>query len=196
MNNDTATTLRARVLYFYARHALREQQAATLSPASLAKLLALDEPDPRKRDVQHVIDALDGKLDARWEAGRLVLRMPADDSNHDADVRAVLAHWKRVTKRPGTLDTAQRKRHVLARLREGYTVEQLCASASAMAASPFHCGDNDRGARYLDVSHFARSAEVLDRWLEQSPQGQRNAASDRVAAARREAQQRRRRRKQ
>jgi len=39
---------------------------------------------------------------------------------------------------------------IRARLREGFTVEQLCRVIDAISQSAFHLGDNDRGKPYID----------------------------------------------
>lgn len=191
------TTLRARVLYYYAAAAFaRGQLATSLSPPSLATLLDLDdEPTADDPTMAEIVEALDGKLDVRWSAGRLELRQPVSAIDSAADVARVIEHWRDVTGQRRAKDTPARRRVIAARLREGYTVDQLCAAASALAESPFHRGDNPQHVRYLDVSHFARSAEIVDRWLSKTPEAVASAEDDAVSRARREAQMRAERRR-
>lgn len=191
------TTLRARVLYYYAAAAFaRGQLATSLSPPSLATLLELDdEPSADDETFAEIIDVLDGKLDVRWSAGRLELRQPVSAIDSAADVARVIDHWRDVTGQRRAKDTPARRRVVAARLREGYTVDQLCAAASALAESDWHRGENPNRVRYLDVSHFARSAEIVDRWLSRTPEAVASAEDDAVSRARREAQMRAERRR-
>lgn len=74
----------------------------------------------------------------------------------------VFAHWK---KRRGDSKrikfTADRKRKVLARLREGYLVEDLQAAIDGMMMSEFHQKNN-----FQDLIHACRNAERVDAFME------------------------------
>lgn len=82
-------------------------------------------------------------------------------------VREVFEHWRQVMHKtlPTKLDS-KRRRAVEARLREGYTVEQLRKAVEGCAATPFNAGQNDRGIRYDDLELICRDASHVDRFLE------------------------------
>lgn len=63
---------------------------------------------------------------------------------------------------------------IVARLRDGYTVEQLKAAVDGCTRSPFHQGENDRGQVYDDLELICR-ADKVDRFIQiaQQPQAQR-----------------------
>jgi uncharacterized phage protein (TIGR02220 family) len=86
------------------------------------------------------------------------------------DIRAVFDHWKTVMGRNGhTRLTDDRRRKIKARLKEGYTVEQLKRVIEAVRADPFYMGQNDRRRPYNDFKTIFRDAQQVDGFLEQVP---------------------------
>jgi hypothetical protein len=61
--------------------------------------------------------------------------------------------------------TADRRRHIKARLDEGYEVTQIMKAIVGCSKSPFHMGDNDRHTPYNDIVHICRNATKLDAHL-------------------------------
>jgi len=90
------------------------------------------------------------------------------DSDRGPDVTTVLEHW-RSARGTNVMITDARKRTVIARLREGYTVDQLCRACDQMMQSEFH-----RAGGFLDVDYFAGDAAKVDRWLAKTSQSQVN----------------------
>lgn len=92
------------------------------------------------------------------------------ESNILAQAHEVYAYWLRATKRSPNANkfTMERRRHVTARLRDGYSVEKIRRAIDACAASPFHQGDNDRGQRYDDLVNICRNATRLEQLMEQT----------------------------
>jgi hypothetical protein len=83
-------------------------------------------------------------------------------------VQEVFEHWLAVTKRDAskTLLTADRKSKIAARLRDGYTVEQLKQAIDGCAKSTFHAGDNDRGQRYDDLTTSLKSGASVSQHID------------------------------
>jgi len=80
--------------------------------------------------------------------------------------------------RPLTL-TADRKRKIQARLKT-FTVDELVMAMKNIRASPFHCGENDRGQVYATPEFIFRNDGQVDKWLkmEVKPSGRSGAASE------------------
>jgi hypothetical protein len=57
-------------------------------------------------------------------------------------------------------------RAVAARLRDGWTVEELCKAIDGYHLSPFHQGQNETGTKYLDLELFMRSEEKVQKGIE------------------------------
>lgn len=79
-------------------------------------------------------------------------------------VRQIFDHW--VTARGKDANrvklTAGRKRKVEARLREGYTPEEIMAAIDNVQHSKFHNGDNEDGKVYDDLTLICRSGDKLE----------------------------------
>jgi hypothetical protein len=56
------------------------------------------------------------------------------------------------------------------RLREGSTVEDLKTAIDGYHRSPFHCGENERGQRYLDLTLIVRDGSHVAKGIEYAQQ--------------------------
>ena len=87
----------------------------------------------------------------------------------------VFAHWSAaITGRNGGKGKApifdpKRKAKVEARLKEGYSVEDLCSAIDGCFATPFNCGDNGNGKPYLDLELICRDATKVDGFIGAAP---------------------------
>jgi len=64
--------------------------------------------------------------------------------------------------------TPQRKKKISARLRN-FTPEELKTVIHNIRASPFHCGENDKGRIYATPEFIFRNDEIVDKWLKEEP---------------------------
>jgi hypothetical protein len=65
--------------------------------------------------------------------------------------------------------TEDRKAKIKARLTEGNSVEDIKLAISNIRKSPFHCGDNDSGKFYADITFVCRSKSKLEEWINYKP---------------------------
>ncbi|MBX3267049.1 MAG: conserved phage C-terminal domain-containing protein [Acidobacteria bacterium] len=77
-------------------------------------------------------------------------------------VQEIFEHWQRVMNHPRSKLDASRRRVIAARLKEGYTVEQIKAAIDGCKASEWHQGGNSSGAIYDGLTLICRNAEKLD----------------------------------
>ncbi len=88
---------------------------------------------------------------------------------------AVFDHWLAVLGNPilrpkrKLQATKSRLAPIRARLRDGYTVAELCTAIDAVARSGFHRGDNEDGAPYIEPKTIFRNEEKVDGWLAAKP---------------------------
>jgi uncharacterized phage protein (TIGR02220 family) len=147
--------LRARTLFYWFNS--RDKDAVTLSADGVMRLLALD-----RWHLHTVLDVLlrlpDG-VRHKLEGG--VLRLSTLDPD---EARAVFYHWRRATKRDRARLTGKRRTAIQARLRQGYTVEELCQAVDGLMTSDWHRGANKRGQQYLDIELVCRDDEHVDRF--------------------------------
>lgn len=81
-------------------------------------------------------------------------------------VRDLFDYWRETMNHPQAKLTPERERAVAARLRDGYTVEQIKRAIDGCARSPFHRGENDRQQRYDDLTLICRNGAKLESFLE------------------------------
>lgn len=106
---------------------------------------------------------------------------PSTGSNSSAEgeagissARQVFDHWQRVMEKPRAKFTADRKSKIEARLKEGYTVEDLCRAIDGCAASDWHMGrdpENDvtaGGKRYDTIGLILRNGEKVEGFILQA----------------------------
>lgn len=77
-----------------------------------------------------------------------------------------VAAWKRHIGgvRPPKLDEKRRTR-IRDRLRERFTVEDLCRACDGIFLSRFHMGDNDRNKRFIDLELVCRDAKHVEEFM-------------------------------
>lgn len=96
----------------------------------------------------------------------------------------VFNHWVSVLGKPSTVRlTPQRKGKVKARLRDGYTVEQLCQAVDGCKLSNWHMGENERGQPYNDLETILRSGKTVEEHIARLDAKTANGSRARTASA-------------
>lgn len=81
------------------------------------------------------------------------------------DVSRIFSYWQSTLDHPTAKLTTERRRKVEARLKEGYSVEQIIQAIDGCAASPFHRGQNDTGQVWDDLELICRNGSKLEGFL-------------------------------
>ena len=81
------------------------------------------------------------------------------------NARTVFAHWQKVMGHPRAVLDAKRQRLIEARLKDGYTVEDLCNAITGCSLSPYHMGQNEQGTRYDGIDLICRDGGKVDKFL-------------------------------
>lgn len=106
------------------------------------------------------------------------------------DISAVFEHWAQTfRKSKRTVFDEKRKSLVKARLRDGFSIEDLKRAIDGCAQTPFNTGQNDRGERYDDLTLICRDAAHVERFIrnaENPPVSQHISRSGAIAPARAE----------
>ena len=91
------------------------------------------------------------------------------DSNTSA-VESIFSWWQEVMNKPRARMDEKRRKAIAGRLRDGYTISDLCDAIAGCATSDFHMGRNDRETKYNDLELILRDAchvdGFIDRWEE------------------------------
>jgi uncharacterized protein YdaU (DUF1376 family) len=93
------------------------------------------------------------------------------------DAESVFLYWQQQTHKPSAKFTPGRKRKVQARLKEGYSVEQLKNAIDGCLASEFHQGKNDSGMVLDDLTLICRDGEHVERFWQDISRKRPNMAS-------------------
>lgn len=94
----------------------------------------------------------------------IVARISITDDN----VREVFRHWQKYHDQQfrQPCDTMKEWSKIKLRFQEGYTVAQLCRAIDGMHQSPWHCGENPGGKKYLSLELCLRDAGKVEMFLE------------------------------
>lgn len=80
-------------------------------------------------------------------------------------IRRVFAHWQTVHGHPTSRLDDKRRTKIRLRLKEGYTVEQLCQAIDGYLKSPFHMGQNAGHKVYDALELMLRDAQHVDQGI-------------------------------
>jgi hypothetical protein len=101
---------------------------------------------------------------------------PAPRANpHREAVLRIFDHWRRACDHPQARLTQDRATRIQARLREGYTEQDVLAAVDGCAGSPFHRGENESATRYDDLTLICRNGSTLERFRDMAPSSQQPA---------------------
>lgn len=89
------------------------------------------------------------------------LRRVADATRQ---AEAVFDHWKLIMNHPGSQFDTKRKKVVKARLKEGYSVNDLKEAIEGMSNCPHNMGQNEQGIAYDRIGIVLKDAESIDRF--------------------------------
>jgi len=97
------------------------------------------------------------------------------------NAREVFDKWKEITHKTKAKWTNGKKERLVARLREGWSVEDLVMAAESAWANPWNQGENPTGKKYLEIDNIYRNSEKVEYHIENH--GKRKAPADDKAAS-------------
>lgn len=164
--NARAARLYARILVFYALHqADVSAMSYTIEASKISELLEIPE------DREPVKIALESCQIAGERVKRSATGITLDLASHRGlspaeSVRVVFEYWRTTTGKRGKL-SEKRKTKIKARLREGYTVEDLKLAIDGLSASDWHNGRNPRtqGRKYLELEQVTRDGTRVEKFM-------------------------------
>lgn len=90
------------------------------------------------------------------------------DNTKENQVKEVHEYWQKAMNYKDRTLTVGRKNHINARLKDGFTVEQLKQAIDFAKNDPFWRGKNDRNTPYDDITNLFRNRERVERFLNQA----------------------------
>jgi uncharacterized phage protein (TIGR02220 family) len=110
--------------------------------------------------------SLTPKIQKRREEKRVEKkRVKSLSSSANSTTKQVFEYWRSELKPRSKFD-AKRRARIAARLKEGFTVEQLKTVVDKAKTSPHHSGKNDRGRTYQDIHTIFRDAAQVEAFLD------------------------------
>lgn len=89
------------------------------------------------------------------------------DVNPSNDIREIFDYWLQVMRKDSSTKLIKKRENaVKARLREGYTVDQIKKAILGCSLSPFNMGQNSNGKPYNDLELICRDGVKLDGYAE------------------------------
>lgn len=82
------------------------------------------------------------------------------------EVLEVFEFWRDLHSNGRSRLDEKRRRAITARLRDGYTVDDLKLAVLGCKFSPFHNGENDRQTAYKSIELICRDADHVDRFID------------------------------
>jgi hypothetical protein len=92
-------------------------------------------------------------------------RKPQDRSGAKSDLRAIFDHWRSTTGHGRAKLDRKREAVIRARLRDGYSVSDLCRAIDGVMVSRWHTGENPDGIVYDSLQLILRDAEHVDKFI-------------------------------
>ncbi len=81
-----------------------------------------------------------------------------------SDIDLIVQHYR--THHPRSNPGAKDRKKIADRIREGWTVDQMRIAIDGCHVSPFHCGENDRGAKYQTIGLIFRDSDHVQQFIE------------------------------
>lgn len=131
---------------------------STQLPDAVAPSVAVE----RRADIVEAIEHVD------HPPAILAKRVSQPRGNAGTEVREVFVYWQQARNHPQAKLDAKREKAIKARLKDGYTVGELCQAVDGCSASAYHMGQNQNQAVYDDIELICRDASKVDGFIKQS----------------------------
>lgn len=99
-------------------------------------------------------------------------KVPPSGETHE-----VFDYWKTFHNHPQAKLDDKRSRAIKARLKDGYSVGELCKAIEGCKYSEYHQGKNDSGTVYDDIELICRNATNVDKFIVLANKGPLNGVS-------------------
>lgn len=91
--------------------------------------------------------------------------IPDKSTSYSREAASIFTYWKTVMDKPEARLTADRRAKIQARLRDGYTEEQIKQAIDGCRASSWHMGENPNGKQYNDLELICRNGAKLESFM-------------------------------
>lgn len=127
----------------------------------------------RKKNLSHMVSHMDSHMDKHMENGngnrniiKDVNRNRGKESQREKEIKEVFEFWKVELNHPKSILDEKRRKAIMARLLEGYSVERIKEAIVGIQRSPHNMGANDEGKIFDDIELICRSGANVDRFAD------------------------------
>ena len=89
----------------------------------------------------------------------------AEERNLSAEAREIFTYWKTLLKHPRSMLDDRRSKTIIARLKDGYSKDDLKLAVFGCAHSRFHQGENERRQVFDSIELICRNADKVDQFM-------------------------------
>lgn len=154
----------------YMREYMREYRKKSKSGKGMSGKLGHADADADAEEIKTSVDLQSTVLpDNPLDSTRLPIptAKPLNGTPTVADqVATVFDHWRETMKSPHSKISEKRAKAIKARLKDGYTVDQLKQAVFGCSVTPHNMGLNDRDTKYNDIELICRDAGHVDRFIQ------------------------------
>lgn len=94
----------------------------------------------------------------------------AENEPESIEAMSILNLWRDVMETPNSKPSPTRLNKIKARLKEGYTKEDIENAIRGCATSKFHMGDNDQKQKHNDLTLICRDGTFVEKFMAMAPQ--------------------------
>lgn len=123
------------------------------------------------RTNRYILTRLDGPVSTRLDVVKVTHPYVEEDSVKEntekkddlsSRVKEVFDHWRTVMNHPKAKLDPSRRSKIGARLRDGFSVEELKSAIDGCRSSEWHMGQNENKRKYNDISLICRDASRVE----------------------------------
>ena len=135
--------------------------AKSAKASAAGKASAASKANNRSTNAEQTFNHTDTDTDTDTDISTTTV---VDKSVH-SEVAQVFEHWKSVMDSPRSNLDKKRKTAIEARLKDGFSVDDLKSAIDGCRKTPHNMGDNDRGQKFNDIELICRNAPNVERFM-------------------------------
>lgn len=110
-----------------------------------------------------------------------IIEHTPSNADKSAWVDEIFAEWQTVLNHPNAILDTKRRNRIKARIKDGFSLEELKSVPHGVLRSPFHLGDNADGKRHDGISTIYRDTEQVEKFRDLATQPIKDNGTNRTS---------------